>query len=59
MTGSKAANHRKTLWQELFATRRNGRMAPFLKALLIAVAIVSAGILVSLLVTALVGVVSP
>jgi hypothetical protein len=37
---------RKTLWQELFARRRNGRMAPFLKGLLVAGAYVT-GALVS------------
>ena len=47
---SVAANHEKTWWQELFATRRNGRMAPFLKGLIVAVAIAGAAVLVALLV---------
>ena len=48
-----ATSHKKTLFRELFGTRRNGHMAPFLKALLVAVAICSAGVVVAFLVTAL------
>ena len=52
---SVAPNHKKTLLKELFATRRNGRMAPFLKGVLVALAILSAAVLVALLLVALTG----
>ena len=50
-----APSYKKTLFRELFGTRRNGRMAPFLNAVLVAVAICSSAVVVALLVTALAG----
>jgi hypothetical protein len=49
------SSHKKTLFRELFATRRNGRMAPFLKGVLVALAILSAAVLVALVLVALTG----
>jgi hypothetical protein len=50
-----APSYKKTLFRELFGTRRNGRMAPFLNAVLVAAAICFSGVVVALLVTALAG----
>jgi hypothetical protein len=52
---SVAPEHNKKLLKQLFGTRRNGRMAPFLKGVLVAVAILCGAVLVALLMVGAIG----